>query len=73
MMSISLHDRVSGHASRVRVVDRFLARAAHRADVWRARRDQIADWALATPDVTPTVERPPAAQSRLRGVSVRGH
>jgi hypothetical protein len=68
MMSISLHDRISGHASRVRVVHRFLKRAAHRADVWWARRDQIADWALATPDITPTVDRPPAEQSGLPGV-----
>jgi peptidoglycan/xylan/chitin deacetylase (PgdA/CDA1 family) len=64
MMSISLHDRISGHASRVRVLDRFLARAGHRAGVWWARRDQIADWALATPDITPTVDLPPAEQKR---------
>jgi hypothetical protein len=69
MLSISLHDRISGHASRVRVLDRFLTRAGHRAGVWWARRDQIADWALATPDVTPTVERPPAEQSGLPGTS----
>jgi hypothetical protein len=27
MMSISLHARISGHASRVRTLDRFLSRA----------------------------------------------
>jgi peptidoglycan/xylan/chitin deacetylase (PgdA/CDA1 family) len=69
MMSISLHDRISGHASRVRVLDRFLARAAHRSDVWWARRDQIADWALATPDITPTVNRAPAQDSGLPSIS----
>lgn len=69
MMSISLHDRISGHASRVRVVDRFLIRAVHRADEWWARRDEIADWALATPDVTLTVHRLPAEQSGLPGIS----
>jgi hypothetical protein len=65
MVSISLHDRISGHASRVRVLDRFFARAGHRAGVWWARRDQIADWALDTPDITPRVNRPPAEQSGL--------
>ena len=69
MMSISLHDRISGHASRVRVVDRFLSRAGRRADVWWARRDEIADWALATPEITPTVDRAPAEQSGLLGIS----
>jgi hypothetical protein len=68
-MSISLHDRISGHASRVRVLDRFLTKAGHRAHVWWARRDQIADWALATPDVTPTVDRPTAEHSGLPGIS----
>jgi peptidoglycan/xylan/chitin deacetylase (PgdA/CDA1 family) len=69
MMSLSLHDRISGHASRVRALDRFLAGARQRPDVWWARRDQIADWALATPEITPTVERGPAEESGLSGRS----
>jgi peptidoglycan/xylan/chitin deacetylase (PgdA/CDA1 family) len=69
MMSISLHDRISGHASRVRVLDRFLTWARQQPDVWWARRDQIADWALATADITPHVERPPAEESGLPGRS----
>jgi peptidoglycan/xylan/chitin deacetylase (PgdA/CDA1 family) len=69
MMSVSLHDRISGHASRVRALDRFLASARQRPDVWWARRDQIADWALATPEITPTVERGPAEESGLPGRS----
>ncbi len=69
MMSISLHDRISGHASRVRVLDRFLTRARHRPDVWWARRDEIADWALSTPDITPRVVREPAEISGLPGHS----
>jgi peptidoglycan/xylan/chitin deacetylase (PgdA/CDA1 family) len=69
MMSISLHDRISGHASRVRVLDRFLTWARQRRGVWWTRRDQIADWALATPDVTARVDRPPAEQSGLPGRS----
>jgi peptidoglycan/xylan/chitin deacetylase (PgdA/CDA1 family) len=66
MMSISLHDRISGHASRVRVLDRFLSWTRGR-DIWWARRDQIADWALTTRDITPTIEREPAYQSGLPG------
>jgi peptidoglycan/xylan/chitin deacetylase (PgdA/CDA1 family) len=69
MMSISLHDRISGHASRVRVLDRFFTWAREFPDVWWARRDEIADWALETPDVTPTVTRAPAEQSGLPGDS----
>jgi predicted ester cyclase len=65
MMSISLHDRISGHASRVRVLDRFLTWARERPDVWWARRDEIADWALATPELMPTVER---ATAEVRGL-----
>jgi peptidoglycan/xylan/chitin deacetylase (PgdA/CDA1 family) len=69
MMSISLHDRISGHASRVRVLDRFLMWARERPDVWWARREEIADWALATPDITPVVNRAAAEQSGLPGIS----
>lgn len=65
MMSVSLHDRISGHASRVRVLDRFLTYARQFDDVWFARRDEIARWALETPDVTPTISRPPAAEGGL--------
>lgn len=69
MMSISLHDRISGHASRVRALDRFLSTVGERGDVWWARRDEIADWALATRDITPTIERGPAEESGLPGQS----
>src|SRR5258708_5475447 len=43
MMVVSLHDRISGHANRVRVLDRFLAYARSRPDVWFARKDEIAN------------------------------
>jgi peptidoglycan/xylan/chitin deacetylase (PgdA/CDA1 family) len=69
MMSISLHDRISGHASRVRSLDRILTVLGKYPDVWWARRDEIADWALATPEVTPVVEREPAEISGLPGMS----
>jgi hypothetical protein len=42
MMLISLHARLSGHASRVRVLDRFLSYAKTHPDVWFARKDEIA-------------------------------
>jgi peptidoglycan/xylan/chitin deacetylase (PgdA/CDA1 family) len=69
MMSLSLHDRISGHASRVRALDRLFSAVGQRRDVWWARRDQIADWALATPQFTPTIERDPAEDSGLPGCS----
>jgi hypothetical protein len=53
----------------VRVLDRFLTWATRRPDVWWARRDQIADWALATPHLTPQVDRAPAEESGLPGRS----
>jgi hypothetical protein len=69
MMSLSLHDRISGHASRVRTLDRFLSAARLCPEVWWARRDQIAEWALATPEVTPTIAREPAEDGGLPGHS----
>jgi hypothetical protein len=49
MMVISLHDRISGHACRVRALDRFLTYARGKPDVWFARKDEIARYALAQP------------------------
>jgi peptidoglycan/xylan/chitin deacetylase (PgdA/CDA1 family) len=69
MMNISLHDRISGHASRVRVLDRFLTFATGHPDLWFARKDEIATWALSTPANTPTVERAPAPRCGLPGPS----
>ena len=37
MMVVSLHDRISGHATRARSLDRFLAYARAKTDVWFAR------------------------------------
>jgi hypothetical protein len=69
MMSISLHDRISGHASRTRVLDRILTCLRKRPAVWWARRDDIAEWALATPELTPVVKRAAAEISGLPGIS----
>lgn len=57
MMVVSLHDRLSGHASRVRSLERFLIYAKGHPGVWFGRKDEIAAHALATPDITPKVER----------------
>ena len=39
MMVIGPHERLSGHASRVRVLDRILTRLRDHDDVWWARKD----------------------------------
>jgi peptidoglycan/xylan/chitin deacetylase (PgdA/CDA1 family) len=57
MMVVSLHDRISGHANRVRVLDRFLAYAKSRPGVWFARKDEIAAYALAHRAATPVYDR----------------
>jgi peptidoglycan/xylan/chitin deacetylase (PgdA/CDA1 family) len=69
MMVIGLHERLSGHPSRVRVLDRILTRLREREDVWWARKDQIAQWTLDHPDTATWVEREPAPISGLPGRS----
>jgi peptidoglycan/xylan/chitin deacetylase (PgdA/CDA1 family) len=67
MMVISLHDRISGHANRVRSLERFIAYAKNQPGVWFARKDEIANWALKHRDITPVVDRGPPAISGLPG------
>src|SRR5712691_170801 len=69
MMVIGLHERLSGHASRVRVLDRIFTRLRYHEDVWWARKDQIAQWVLDHPDTAAWVERGPAPVSVLPGPS----
>jgi peptidoglycan/xylan/chitin deacetylase (PgdA/CDA1 family) len=69
LMVLALHERISGRPSRVRVLDRVLARLREREDVWWARKDEIAQWALDHPATTPWVERDPAPVSGLPGRS----
>jgi peptidoglycan/xylan/chitin deacetylase (PgdA/CDA1 family) len=57
MMVISLHDRISGHAGRVRALDRFLTYARSKNDVWFARKDEIARYALENRALTPVIDR----------------
>jgi peptidoglycan/xylan/chitin deacetylase (PgdA/CDA1 family) len=70
MMVIGLHERLSGHASRVRALDRLLGRLCERDDVWWARKDEIAQWTLDNPDTATWVQRDPAPISGLPGTSV---
>ncbi len=67
MMLISFHDRISGHASRVRVIERFLKYVAQHDGIWYATKGEIAKHALATPDITPLVKRDVAEKSGLAG------
>lgn len=69
MMVIGLHERLSGHASRVRVLDRIFTRLRYHQDVWWARKDQIAQWVLGHPGTAAWVDRDPAPVSGLPGRS----
>jgi len=66
-MVTSLHDRISGHAGRVRVLDRFLSYAKSKGDVWFARKDEIARYVLANRADTPIVDRGPPSATGLPG------
>lgn len=57
MMVVSLHDRISSHANRVRVFDRFLTYARSKPGIWFARKDEIAAYALQTKGLTPVIRR----------------
>ncbi|HMF60117.1 MAG TPA: polysaccharide deacetylase family protein [Vicinamibacterales bacterium] len=72
MMVVSLHDRISGHAGRVRVLDRFLEYARTKAGVWFARKDEIARFVVENRASTPVLERAPADRTGLPGPSSRG-
>jgi len=67
MMVTSLHDRISGHANRVRSLDRFLTYARSKPDGWFARKDEIARWALSNRSATPVVKRGPPTVTGLPG------
>jgi peptidoglycan/xylan/chitin deacetylase (PgdA/CDA1 family) len=48
MLSISTHDRISGHPSRVKALGDFIDYAQKQTGVWFARKDEIAKWTLAS-------------------------
>jgi len=70
MMVVSLHDRISGHANRVHVLDRFLSYARSRPGVWFARKDEIAAFTLEHRAITPVYDRGPPTVSGLPGSAV---
>jgi len=64
IMVVSPHDRIRGHANRVRALDRFLIYSRSKPDVWFARKNEIAHWALtrrAATSVVRQVHRPSLA------------
>lgn len=65
MMVIAMHDRLSGHANRIRALDRFLTYVKSHKGVWFARKDEIARWALSQRQATPVVHRGPPAETGL--------
>ena len=67
MMVVSLDDRISGHANRVRVLDRFLSYAKSKPGVWFARKDEIAKWAIEHRAITPVYDRGAQTVSGLPG------
>jgi peptidoglycan/xylan/chitin deacetylase (PgdA/CDA1 family) len=67
LMLIGMHDRINGHANRIRVLDRFLTYATSHEDVWFARKDEIAKWALEHKEDTPIAHRGPPSPTGLPG------
>src|SRR3954454_11145184 len=67
MMVLSLHDRISGHAGRIRALDRFLTYARSKGDVWFARKDEIARYVLANRASTPVINRGSPSVTGLPG------
>ncbi|WP_404368351.1 polysaccharide deacetylase family protein [Corallococcus coralloides] len=46
MMSISMHDRISGRPGRVKMLEEFIRYAQRQPGVWFARKDTLARWTL---------------------------
>jgi peptidoglycan/xylan/chitin deacetylase (PgdA/CDA1 family) len=67
MMVVSLHDRVGTRPAAIRVFDRVFDHMRRKENVWFARKDEIARWALTRREHTPIVERGPAGETGLPG------
>jgi hypothetical protein len=67
MMFVSGHDRISGHANHVRVLDRLLVYAKSKPGVWFARKGEISKWALEHRSITPIYDRGAPTVSGLPG------
>jgi len=50
MLSISTHDRISGHPARVKALSEFIDYAQKHKGIWFARKDEIARWTLESTD-----------------------
>ena len=66
-----LHDRISGHAGRIRALDRFLTHAKSKRDVWFAREDEIVRYVLANRVGTPVFNRGSPSVTGLPGPTSR--
>jgi len=67
MMVVSLHDRVGKRPAAIRVFDRVFDHMRRKENVWFARKDEIARWALTHREHTPIAERGPAGETGLPG------
>jgi peptidoglycan/xylan/chitin deacetylase (PgdA/CDA1 family) len=67
MMLVGFHDRINGHANRIRMLDRFFAYARSHDGVWFARKDEIAKWALEHREDTPILTQRPNSTEGLPG------
>lgn len=67
MMLVGFHDRINGHPSRVRVLDRFFTYAQSHEGVWFARKDEIAKWVLEHRSDTPVLTDRPNSTEGLPG------
>jgi len=70
MMVVSLHDRISGHAGRIRALDRFLTYARSKGNAWFARKDEIARYVLANRASTPVINRGSPSVTGLPGSTI---
>jgi hypothetical protein len=67
MMVVSLHDRIGTRPASIRMFDRVFEHMRRKKDVWFARKDEIARWALTNREHTPIVERGPAGETVVAG------
>ena len=73
LMVIGLHERLSGHPSRVRVLDRVFTRLRERTGVWWARKDEVARYAIEHADQVAWVDRDAPRAHRPGPVHVLAH
>jgi hypothetical protein len=67
MMVVSLHDRIGTRPASIRMFDRVFDHMRRKENVWFARKDEVARWALTDREHTPVVRRGPAGETGLPG------